>query len=199
MIQALAKQIRVSFFQKQLKNEIEQAKFEYGLLLFIETGLDIIGFIVIGYIFNCLDHLAIYLITFAMVRMNAGGHHAKTFVGCFLTTSVLALASVGIMTYYSGPHFIYFALGILSSAMIIMMAPLDSISKPLSRKQKRRCKVKTVYFTISVMALSFALYIFGFTDGFKMMSLAIGAQMLTMIPIFYKYKKGEKNYENVIE
>lgn len=198
LIQKLAYKIRKKFFQGQFKNEIEEAKFEYGLLLFIETLLDILGFIVIGLSFGCLDHLTVYLLTFAVVRLNAGGYHAKTFMGCFATISAMALVSIGIMTYYNGPLFVYLTLGVLSGVMIMIMAPLDSISKPLSEKQKRRCKVKTVYFTISTITLSFVLYVLGSIDGFKMMSLALIGQMLSMIPIFYKYKKGENYYENVI-
>ncbi|MBF4694991.1 accessory gene regulator ArgB-like protein [Fusibacter ferrireducens] len=198
MIQKLANRIRKKFFQGQFKDEIEEAKFEYGLLLFIETLLDILGFIVIGLLLGCLDHLAVYLLTFAVVRLNAGGYHAKTFIGCFATITVMALTSVGILTYYNGPLFVYLTLGVLSGGMIMIMAPLDSISKPLSERQKRRCKVKTLYFTTGIMALSFVLYVLGYLDGFKMMTLALMGQMLSMIPIFYKYKKGEKYYENVI-
>ncbi len=198
LFQKLAHKIRKKFFQGQLKDEVEEAKFEYGLLLFIETLFDIIGFIVIGLVLGCLDHLAVYLLTFAVVRMNAGGYHAKTFIGCFATISVMALASIGIMNYYTGPLFAYTTLIVISGVLIMIMAPLDSISKPLSEKQKRRCKTKTFYFTIGTMALSFVLYVFGFNDWFKMMSLALTGQMLSMVPIFYKYKRGEKYYEKVI-
>lgn len=197
MIQKLAYKIRKKFFQGQFKNEIEEAKFEYGLLLFIETFLDILGFIVIGLIFGHLGLLTVYLLTFAVVRLNAGGYHAKTFMGCFATISVMALASIGIMTYYNGPLFVYLTLGVLSGVLIMIMAPLDSVSKPMSEKQKRRCKVKTFYFTIITMTLSFVLYVLGYLDGFKMMSLALMGQMLSMIPIFYKYKKREEYYEKV--
>lgn len=197
LIQALAKKIGQHFFKDQLKNEYEQAKFEYGLLLFIEILLDIIGFLILGLLFDCLDLLVVYLTTFGIVRMNAGGYHAKTFIGCFLSISGLALVSVEIMSLYSGHHFTYLILGVLSGALIMIMAPLDTESKPLSDKRKQKCRVKTIYFTLATIIISIILYVLGYLEGFKMMSLALLGQMLTMIPLFYKYKKGEKYYEKL--
>ena len=197
LIQALAKKIGQHFFKDQLKNEYEQAKFEYGLLLFIEILLDIIGFVILGLLFDCLDLLVVYLTTFGIVRMNAGGYHAKTFIGCFLSISGLALVSVEMMSLYSGHHFIYLILGVLSGALIMIMAPLDTESKPLSDKRKQKCKVKTIYFTLATIMISIILYVLGYSEGFIMMSLALLGQMLTMIPLFYKYKKGEKYYEKL--
>lgn len=197
LIQTLAKKIGQHFFKDQLKNEYEQAKFEYGLLLFIEILLDIIGFVILGLLFDCLDLLVVYLTTFGIVRMNAGGYHAKTFIGCFLSISGLALVSIEIMSLYSGHHFTYLILGVLSGALIMIMAPLDTETKPLSDKRKQKCKVKTIYFTLATIMISIFLYVLGYSEGFKMMSLALLGQMLTMIPLFYKYKKGEKYYEKL--
>ncbi len=197
LILTISKKIRHHFFKEQFKTEVEQAKFEYGLLLFIEILLDLIGFIMVGLFFNCLWPLFLYLMTFGIVRMNAGGYHAKTFIGCFLSITGLALASIEIMNVYTGHDFTYFILGVIAGALIMMMAPLDTESKPLSKKHKQRCKKKTIYYTLGIMLMSFILYKVGYIEGFIMMSLALFGQMLTMIPLFYKYKKGENDYEKV--
>lgn len=189
LIHVIAKNITNEFFVNRLETEIDKAKFEYGLVLFIEIVLDIIGFAILGMLFGNMALLAVYLIAFAVARMNAGGYHAKTFLGCFITIAILALASIHIVSHIGGDSVLYIILAGISGAIIVAIAPVDSAEKPLGTQHRRRLRKKTLNSILSLVVLCILLNALGFKAGTCTICMAIIGQMLSMMPVYLSRRR----------
>lgn len=191
MIESLAGVISGKLCEVLPFTESEKEKLNYGVILFIELVLDIIGFLIIGTAFNCLGLMAIFLATFAWVRAHAGGYHAKTFLSCLLSISAMALVAVAITRTWTGFDVLYIEMNGLAAVGIILMAPLGSAEKPIGKKLRQKCKLKTIVYTLVAFAVSLILYKLQWYKQSHMISLAIVCQMLTMVPIYIKLKGGK--------
>lgn len=189
MIVALSTKITEYYLKNNIIDEKQKVKFEYGLTLFIELFLDLFAFLIVGILLKCMPQLLIYLIIFAIIRMHAGGYHAKSFIGCFMTTTIFSMTSILLSRVSYLNDTICTIVLIIASICICIMSPLDSSAKPLSSKLKKKCKKRTIIVCIAIMIISCILKIFNINlliNWYQIVSLAITSQCIQMIPDYYK-------------
>lgn len=178
-----------------LKNNLidssTEVKFRYGMLVAIEIILDIIGFIILGLIFNCILELSVFLITFALVRANAGGWHAKSSLICFISISIVALLSVYLtINIYFSP-IVYIMLLLLSILFITLYAPVDTPNKPMSKEFKKVCRNRTLTTITITGILVLLLNFFAIVEGHlvNIAILALFTQSISMLPLINQNKE----------
>ncbi|GAA0774692.1 accessory gene regulator B family protein [Clostridium subterminale] len=112
----------------------------YGLEVIFITSLDIIGTLLIGLLLNWLSDTIIFIIFFCLLRINAGGYHAKTPVRCFVLFNILTqgviLLSNNIMIINNIT--IIILLMAITFILILKYAPSDTQNKPLSSMEKKK-------------------------------------------------------------
>lgn len=191
IMEYVVKNITNSFIKSNVIEQDDRDKFEYGLIILIEMILDVLGFLIISILFNCTLLMGAFLITFAVVRANAGGRHSKTFIRCFLVSSSVALISVAYVNFVETNLYIYIALLVMSTIIIIRFAPVDSLEKPLSAKLRRICKIRSiVIICIFDIIIAFIFLLDKQSNWINISIIAVVWQSISMLPIFNKQRGG---------
>ncbi len=141
------------------------------------------------------------LLTFLIIlpyRSFAGGFHAKTHIGCIITTTLLycgpALVSKYIVLEPLYIRYIIIALvWIFSMIMIKLYAPADTENVPILRKKERRQKQILSYITLTITLLIAIFIKSNIISNIIIISMLI--ESITITKLAYKLSHNKYGYE----
>lgn len=145
---------------------------KYGLELLTIKVTFIAALLVVGYLMNSFWECLIFIALFSGIRSYAGGYHADTRWKCFIESMLTFAAVLGILKLTE--KFLYITviiavLAVISAAVIIKFAPVDTENKRLDDDEKRLFRKKTI---ISLL-LETAAAIVSFLIGFKSITCSV--------------------------
>lgn len=140
---------------------LDEEKFqviEYGIHAFIHMMFSILMVIIFGWIFNVLIEALIISFTISLFRKSSGGAHAKTEISCALIGMIVSVIPAILISIYNFEIIIELILIglflIISFAITIKLAPIDSPNKPIrSEKKIKRLKRESITTLVIYMIL----------------------------------------------
>lgn len=182
---------------KVIPNEQKYLDFyRYGLEITISTVLNFALILLIGIATQHLIESFIFLFTFVLLRMCAGGYHANTYFGCnlLMCTSFLCL----IIIYDFIITKINFLFASISLVMFLSIAvafcPIEHINKPISSESKRKkMKIITIIVGFVFSTIGSILIYQNINIGVMILLTQI---LVSVLIIAEKIKKGGVAHEN---
>ncbi len=146
--------------------------FQQGSLLL----LNLITTIIIGLIFNMLWQCIIFSVAYIPLRSYAGGYHAKTQLRCYLFSVAMIIIVVLIIKYVPWFDLSIIIITLISSGVILSLAPVEDSNKPLDSKEIQ------VYKKITRLILLFEVFLVCvFIDlGYSEVSICIMMALTTL-------------------
>lgn len=146
------KETNPQYTEKQLKTV------EYGIRCTVDELSKIAILILLSLFFNITKYFMVSLIFFAIVRTTTGGFHNKTYIGCLISTLVIFSTMLSIAIYIKLSETIRICLLLTSLLSIIILAPVDHITKPIISKERRfRLKIISIINVIILGLISLIL------------------------------------------
>lgn len=112
--------------------------YHYGLELILATIFKFIGLMIIATIAGLVKEAIIFILFFSGLRLQAGGYHARTIMGCFIGMASFTFVSINLVKILPLHHQLNYILVsmIISIFLIFLYAPLESENKPSTEEQK---------------------------------------------------------------
>lgn len=148
--------------------------------------LDVIGFIVIGILFNCLSQMMLFIISFRIMRMFAGGCWLSNYIKNFICFSTLALISVYISSVneISGNNIIItIVLMIIALVIFFKQAPYKLKFSSCSKEKRKKLRRNTfiAYFLQALVVLILFLINKNLSSYSCTIAFAIFIQSVTLL------------------
>lgn len=183
MISAIADRISEKMLHEGLILEEDRELYRYGFFLLISRG---IFFVIAGtagaLVGNIWDSIFFYIL-FSFLRGYAGGLHADREAVClFSTTASLFLAAKIIFCLRRG-NYVILSCGVLvvCSALVLLIAPLDSDSKPLGESEMRHYRKITRLLTLLMNLSSFVWLMAGYPQFLFISCVVTGVEAVLLI------------------
>lgn len=182
----------INFISKYEKcDDLKLKKLRYGLQGIYSLIVKLTVVIIISIITNTIKETLLFLLFYAGIRTFSYGMHAKSNIGCWITTITIYNVIPLIIRNYNMPNtFSYIVLGI-SLISMLLWAPADTPKKPLIRKKQRiLCK------SISTSVVIFYTIIFlinNITIINNAIIYALIIQSIIINPITYKITNTQFN------
>lgn len=113
-------------------NESQYPIVIYGIELFLNTTLKVMGILAIGAVLGIFAEVLLAMATFCGMRYWTGGYHCKTHMGCFSVMTLVCLVAVFVSKINFEGAVIVQCLMICHSAwMIFRYAPRNSEKNPI--------------------------------------------------------------------
>lgn len=165
--------------------------YRYGYTLVLEIAINIIIAIVIGVLTGELLTVILFLLIFIPLRSFSGGYHALkawrcTLISCIILTVVVLVEKYDLLTMGTVSIVI---IELISGVVIVVFAPLESTSKPLSVSEKRVYKKRAILILAVQLLIVSQLVLHNFESLVNIIVMAHIALMIAQIVgiIFYKY------------
>lgn len=105
--------------------------YTYGLQQGALMFLNILTILIVGKIFGMLWQSVVFMVTYIPLRTYAGGYHARTQWGCYISSVVLIVAVLLGIRFIPWTNFIIITISIISGLIIYILSPLEDSNKPL--------------------------------------------------------------------
>lgn len=107
--------------------------YSFGMNQLIFTSVNIITTIFIGLYFSMVWEIIIFMTAYIVIRVYAGGYHAKTQCRCYFISIILLLVALWGVKYLDWNNPTYILITTISAVIIFFLAPVDSIDKRLDQ------------------------------------------------------------------
>lgn len=113
--------------------------YAYGFFLLLSKGLYLGVISILGAMLGIFWQSILFYLLFSVLREYAGGIHAKTELGCMLSTTLVLFLSIGTLWYLLQSQNSAAALVLLSFGfgVVFSFSPLDTPQKPLSAFERQ--------------------------------------------------------------
>lgn len=165
--------------------------YEYGLeglySLFVKTFV----ILIITLLLNTAKEFGLILLFYSFLRTFSFGIHAKSSIGCWVTTITIYVGGSLIVKELVLAKSFALIISCLALLSFILWAPADTPKRPLIRANQRKTqKIKTCIITLIYLLIIITLNNSAIINA---ISLALLIQMLCVNPITYKITKTRFN------
>uniref|UniRef100_UPI004056A8C7 accessory gene regulator ArgB-like protein n=1 Tax=Acetatifactor sp. TaxID=1872090 RepID=UPI004056A8C7 len=166
---------------------------EYGIQLFLNTSLKVIGIFVIGAIIGHFKKVVIAMFVFGSIRNFAGGRHCQTDFGCFSVMLCICLSPIPMFPVpLHLAQWIWGGIAVYSLYQVIRYAPRNSTVNPIC--DVRILKRKRIG-SLVVTGMYVLLLIFYSEPWLRwLVAMPLFIEAVTISPVFYKKVKNEGKY-----
>lgn len=201
MIDRLSRKITQSLIDKEIISFDDWEVYMYGLQMMISGIVKLIGFMIIAWVLGWIVETIVFITTFSLLRVNAGGYHADTYLKCFLVTSIATFLSIGIVKYYFvSDSIIYLAIiSLLAGVLVLFHAPVDTLNKRMVGNEKKIFRRRSILvLTLEISVIVIAYFISPKISIFcNISAMAILFEGITLTPIFAENDiQKERGYYN---
>lgn len=157
MISNLSQRLVSYLINQNTIDEAERELYVYGFFILFSCLYYFCFALTIGLICGIGWESFLFFISYFGIRQFAGGHHAKTEGRCLFFSSVSILLCIVLIRFSVQNSFLRLPYGIVyvvSGAIILAFAPLDTPEKRLSKKEKQRYR-KISYAVLAVLTAAF--------------------------------------------
>ena len=145
-------------------NTIDDEHYEicrYGLQQGFIIILNIVSTVAVGVVFGMLWQAVFFTAIYIPLRSYAGGYHANTALRCYIYSILLMIAVLLAMKYMAAPRFICVIIIIISCVVILYLAPVEDINKPLDNIEKIVFRKRTYVIAFFEIALYLVTQLIG--------------------------------------
>ncbi|WP_288528546.1 accessory gene regulator ArgB-like protein [uncultured Eubacterium sp.] len=173
------------FIKNQHIKEEDRALYEYALKVFIQGFINIVITVLIGIFLNMIKECLCFFITFILLRKFSGGLHAKKYVNCLASSSIIILFSLLFIKYLeqNNNEILFICIVVVSIFIILLFSPLENKNKKLSAKEKKIFKYFTVLMTILFFVIVLVLLL---NESFLTYSFGMGIILVSLLLIIGK-------------
>lgn len=141
--------------------------YQFGIQQTFIILLNIITVAVLGIAFNRFWNMVVFMSAFIPVRIYAGGFHAKTSLRCYTYSIFFLVAVLLAMRFVDLTNLIYCLLYCFSSIIILWLAPIEDLNKPLDKTEKIIYKKRTIILWLIETIIIFTSYFLGWSMVFE--------------------------------
>lgn len=185
MLNKMAVKITDKLVLKKIVSDDMADIYIYGFELLISFFFSTIGVLIIGIILGRFLQTLMFLATFILLRSFTGGYHANTYAVCSLVTFSL-FGVVLLLTEFSFvPLYLYLILGLVGTAIMLLLVPIEHPNKKLSDDQKRKYKVISLVLFLMFTVAGCLFRYFGSPLG----AIVFYTLIADIILLFFKSRK----------
>ncbi|MCR4435983.1 MAG: accessory gene regulator B family protein [Clostridiales bacterium] len=180
--EGLTAKIRESIPTTDEKAEI----IEYGIYMIISEFTKIAAILIISALLGITLYSLIAILAFGFLRSFAGGVHAKSHWGCFISYCIIIFGAISISLLLKDVSRIVQAAVLypIDFFFLYLYSPADVINKPVISKKQRK-QLRTGSFIL--LTLMFLFYLFLVPQPYaNAIAWACTLECLTLLPIVYK-------------
>lgn len=156
MIEKMSNYILDNFLYKNEKVEGDEREIMlFGITRIIEDVPKYTIIFLIAYFCNILHYVGIVLAITILYKSFVGGVHARTNIGCLISSIIYFLAPVFLAKYININIYLFSAIALIVSLFVIWkIAPADTEEIPILKKEKRK-KLKLIGLVSLFVILAF--------------------------------------------
>lgn len=194
MTSCFAKMVTQHLLKYKLIRNFDKEYYVYSFQCLIEHCMSFAFLLVISRYFELFFETIIFMFTFSNIRRYSGGFHAKSYLGCLLSSLFIYIGYVKVIypIFLANPKYNWAAL-VAGYLIILLIGAMNHKDMDLSIKEFSANKsVARLVVTIE-MSCIIALYAIGVSSNF-ILFMSFGVILTAVLLVLGKVKRQEVSY-----
>lgn len=194
MIHQIAKLLTRRLVHQDIIEFDSYAIYLFGMELLVLTLFEMMILVMVGIILDKLPQMMVFVLTFALIRVYAGGYHSKSAWKCISIFTTVAVLVTFLYWNYPYADYVTIIISIIATSIISRYAPVQTKNRPLSREEQVQYgnKARRISVSFLILIVIFTLSSNGFLHSSAYLaSYAMLFEAITLIP-FINQKGGEE-------
>ena len=166
MLENLAKSTARFFVSQNIvKSEYEDI-YAYGMEILLSTVINGVIVLFIAILSDTVLPSLLFFTAFILMRRSAGGYHAKTHIGCMMiliAVHLMFMVLINVIPDSIIPILSYFSIA-YSCISVYLFAPVEHPNKPLSSDDRRKLRVKSLIYILSISVVDLFMIFCAYYD-----------------------------------
>ena len=166
MLENLAKSTARFFVSQNIvKSEYEDI-YAYGMEILLSTVINGVIVLFIAILSDTVLLSLLFFTAFILMRRSAGGYHAKTHIGCMMiliAVHLMFMVLINVIPDSIIPILSYFSIA-YSCISVYLFAPVEHPNKPLSSDDRRKLRVKSLIYILSISVVDLFMIFCAYYD-----------------------------------
>lgn len=166
MLENLAKSTARFFVSQNIvKSEYEEI-YAYGMEIILSTVFNGLIVLIIAILSDTVLLSLLFFTAFILMRRSAGGYHAKTHIGCMMiliAVHLMFMVLINVIPDSIIPILSYFSIA-YSCISVYLFAPVEHPNKPLSSDDRRKLRVKSLIYILSISVVDLFMIFCAYYD-----------------------------------
>lgn len=147
----------LKFIEKYKKcSEKDKIIYKYGLETLYITITKILIVLIISIALKTTKEYILLLLSYSLLRMYGFGLHAKTSLGCWISTILIYIFGSLLIKHIYINSTIQLIISIISTLSILIWAPADTPKRPIIiAKNRKKLKIKSTIVSTTLMIIQF--------------------------------------------
>ena len=145
MLERLSEKFAGKLIQAGIISEKDTDVYTYGFFQSVMMILNIVTTLILGIVFQLIIPCILLNLAYIPIRTNAGGHHASSPFKCYVNSTIIIAVLLSVIKWVAIPIFISIVILAVSSAVIIILAPVETENNPLDEEEKRVYRKRTIF------------------------------------------------------
>ena len=180
MIEKVSKKLVDFIVRESSKKDNDREIIEYGMILLISDVINNIVVIAIGFLFGKVLCSLVFFVSFALMREQTGGYHAKTHLGCNLVLGINTAFVMTAVRFFGNNLRAAWGLLIISTAFglitFMLFAPREHENKKLEQYSKDALKKRSIIVWLIISFIQLVLLQSGRTEY----AVSVGMSMISV-------------------
>lgn len=99
----------------------DTAFYAYSIQLFLEASVFVLVIFSIVATLGCVLEILSFLTIFMLIRKHSDGFHCKSFLGCFMVSSLCTLSTIFVVPLLSRYYVVFFGIVVLSTVYLLVI------------------------------------------------------------------------------
>lgn len=152
----IAEGITQKLIEHQIVSEEDRAIYEYGFwqgMVLIVNTLSIMAF---GLLLGMLWQSLVFTVAYSILRIHAGGYHAKTQGGCYILSMLLITTALLAIKWVAWNALHCLIITFLSGVIIFVLAPVEDHNKPLDEIEQKEYRKRSILIYLCLFSATLA-------------------------------------------
>ncbi len=186
MLERLSEKFAGRLIQAGIITEEDTDVYTYGFFQSVMMILNIVTTLILGIVFQLLIPCIILNLAYIPIRTNAGGHHASSPFKCYINSTIIIAVLLSIIKWVAIPTVISIAILTVSSAVIFILAPVETENNPLDETERQVYKKRTRIVLCIEIAVFAVLLVFAKSQIAGIIALGLLTECLMLIMGYVK-------------
>jgi accessory gene regulator B len=164
----LTKKISITILDELILNKaVDEKNYKkalYGFEIIISVLFQTVGLVALGMLMGILDKMILVALSFALLRLFAGGYHADTCLKCLVMTFAMCVSGIKLAELVSTSFTVMVIMLVASLVLVIILAPVDTSHKRMTERGRSINRKRAIMVLLILSSIAFSSHAYSLID-----------------------------------
>ncbi len=198
MLEKISNKFAAKLVDTGIISESDADVYVFGFYQIVMLLLNVVTTLILGAAFQCVLFCILLNAAYIPIRVSAGGHHADNPVKCYIHSTLIIAVLLAIIKWINIPSVILVAMLVLSTLVILILAPVETENNPLDEVEQQVYRRRTIIVLVIELMICLVCFCLSKSSIVQVIALALLTESIMLVAGKVSLERNSQTYEEYI-